>query len=660
MMKLGLLQRWMNEDRKILNHEVLETQSVKLQSSPLPSFESYQPFSTNQPTNKLLPSSSIILQRNGMANQSESDEIEIDYEKTSEHIEKSENPKISTIDGAKTNVSERNVMTRRKRQLVKKQIHEAKKYKRAFGEWIRKDWITNEEEAHMWDIAEAKLKIANNNTLVDDYKKTKTESLNETVQIKSGKCDDAKEEGCEKADENFTEKQHNNRQTLEELKNQLKEEILAIAALTTATKSDQSTSFHSDEFNSGSSAPSSLGDAKAKLAELKEQISKKERKLAQKAVSCGLSDIERFSWLKDKTKVPDSRAYASESSFLTYFLSDNKVDPRFWSPPVPRPAVGCLFDSDKEEASEECEENTTEDEGGEEEEPTCQLFDGTQNIPSFPFPFLIDEEKDDFQTKQLQTSNSTTSENMKSTYILKQPPDISFDPLSISVSSLKQTSHSSLMNDSFRPTASTVILNGKNFTSNSSLLYRCSEYEQFREEKPCYVEFNSTFKAKNEEEKTNLLISSCLPKNSSQKGASAGNSVSSLELALSSFTQTGQLSFPPSLQSSSSSSSFASNTSVVCDLPPSLIPIDFSEMLPRFTDPTTNVRRIKRMRQRKINPMLFVQQSSLPFLEVKETPPLILPFFCYLNILICQRRRWDSMHYRKAEAQRRRNEMLKL
>ncbi|KAH7830410.1 uncharacterized protein MONOS_12669 [Monocercomonoides exilis] len=48
---------------------------------------------------------------------------------------------------------------KKRRELIKKQIRDAKQHFRAFGEWVRKDWMEDSEEIDMWNKAEQKLNI---------------------------------------------------------------------------------------------------------------------------------------------------------------------------------------------------------------------------------------------------------------------------------------------------------------------------------------------------------------------------------------------------------------------------------------------------------------------------------------------------------------------
>ncbi|KAH7831745.1 uncharacterized protein MONOS_505 [Monocercomonoides exilis] len=45
-----------------------------------------------------------------------------------------------------------------KRQKIAEEIQDAKKYQKIFGKWVRKEWITDESEQQMWDLAEEKIK----------------------------------------------------------------------------------------------------------------------------------------------------------------------------------------------------------------------------------------------------------------------------------------------------------------------------------------------------------------------------------------------------------------------------------------------------------------------------------------------------------------------
>ncbi|KAH7823197.1 uncharacterized protein MONOS_10241 [Monocercomonoides exilis] len=47
-------------------------------------------------------------------------------------------------------------MQKKRREIIRKQIKEAKQFERVFGEWVRKEWVSNEEERKMWDAAEFK------------------------------------------------------------------------------------------------------------------------------------------------------------------------------------------------------------------------------------------------------------------------------------------------------------------------------------------------------------------------------------------------------------------------------------------------------------------------------------------------------------------------
>ncbi|KAH7817276.1 uncharacterized protein MONOS_7612 [Monocercomonoides exilis] len=48
---------------------------------------------------------------------------------------------------------------KRRKEIIQKQIKEAKHYKSLFGKWVRKGWIVDAKEAEMWDEAEKKLKM---------------------------------------------------------------------------------------------------------------------------------------------------------------------------------------------------------------------------------------------------------------------------------------------------------------------------------------------------------------------------------------------------------------------------------------------------------------------------------------------------------------------
>ncbi|KAH7828318.1 uncharacterized protein MONOS_12473 [Monocercomonoides exilis] len=50
-----------------------------------------------------------------------------------------------------------------RKEVVRRQIREAKEHKRLFGEWVAKDWVVDEEEREMWEEAERKLAQTNEN-----------------------------------------------------------------------------------------------------------------------------------------------------------------------------------------------------------------------------------------------------------------------------------------------------------------------------------------------------------------------------------------------------------------------------------------------------------------------------------------------------------------
>ncbi|KAH7820642.1 putative P-type ATPase (P-ATPase) Superfamily Protein [Monocercomonoides exilis] len=47
---------------------------------------------------------------------------------------------------------------KRRLRMIRQEIKEAKEFRKVFGEWVRKDWISDKDEIAMWDAAEQKIK----------------------------------------------------------------------------------------------------------------------------------------------------------------------------------------------------------------------------------------------------------------------------------------------------------------------------------------------------------------------------------------------------------------------------------------------------------------------------------------------------------------------
>eukprot|EP00770_Monocercomonoides_exilis_P007002 MONOS_6966.1-p1 / transcript=MONOS_6966.1 / gene=MONOS_6966 / organism=Monocercomonoides_exilis_PA203 / gene_product=unspecified product / transcript_product=unspecified product / location=Mono_scaffold00229:33255-34526(-) / protein_length=424 / sequence_SO=supercontig / SO=protein_coding / is_pseudo=false len=56
---------------------------------------------------------------------------------------------------------------RKRKRRIREELKEAKWHWKVFGEWVRKDWIEDEEEKQMWDEEEKKLGVKEGNQLIE-------------------------------------------------------------------------------------------------------------------------------------------------------------------------------------------------------------------------------------------------------------------------------------------------------------------------------------------------------------------------------------------------------------------------------------------------------------------------------------------------------------
>ncbi|KAH7815687.1 uncharacterized protein MONOS_127 [Monocercomonoides exilis] len=73
-------------------------------------------------------------------------------------IDEESNPIVSEKTLFSSNELHDSHLDQRRIDLIRKQIREAKEFKRLFGEWVRKPWFVNEKEREMWDLSEKRMK----------------------------------------------------------------------------------------------------------------------------------------------------------------------------------------------------------------------------------------------------------------------------------------------------------------------------------------------------------------------------------------------------------------------------------------------------------------------------------------------------------------------
>eukprot|EP00770_Monocercomonoides_exilis_P003486 MONOS_3466.1-p1 / transcript=MONOS_3466.1 / gene=MONOS_3466 / organism=Monocercomonoides_exilis_PA203 / gene_product=unspecified product / transcript_product=unspecified product / location=Mono_scaffold00082:35965-40672(-) / protein_length=1395 / sequence_SO=supercontig / SO=protein_coding / is_pseudo=false len=84
---------------------------------------------------------------------------------------------------------------RLRKEIVKRQIKEAKQHKKLFGEWVRKQWIQDESERRMWQEAEKKMRIKIERTEQEITEGKVEKTLEELIsELKEAECVGATEE----------------------------------------------------------------------------------------------------------------------------------------------------------------------------------------------------------------------------------------------------------------------------------------------------------------------------------------------------------------------------------------------------------------------------------------------------------------------------------